>query len=179
MRTNIVFTLTGPDRVGLVEEVTGLMLGLDGNVETSRAVRLGGEFAILMLVTLPAENVERLDSAFLHMTSGGYRMTVGETEETYEAAHRGWLPYRIEVRGADHEGIIHEIAHGLSQRGINIESMDTGTSAASVSGTTLFHMTALVVVPPELPESRWISDLEDAATQANVDVNVSANGGLA
>ena len=61
MDTNIVFTLTGPDRIGLVEHVTRLMLGLDGNVETSRAVRLGGEFAILMLVTLPAENVGALD----------------------------------------------------------------------------------------------------------------------
>jgi glycine cleavage system transcriptional repressor len=173
MRTNIVFTLTGPDRVGLVEEVTRLMLDLGGNVETSRAVRLGGEFAILMLVTLPAENVAGLDSAFLHLTSSGYRMTIGETEDTYEAAHRGWRPYRIEVNGADHEGIIHEIARGLSQRGINIESMETGTSAASVSGTPLFHMNALVVVPPELPEGQWLPELHEAASQANVDVDVS------
>jgi glycine cleavage system transcriptional repressor len=173
MRTNIVFTLTGPDRVGLVEEVTRVMLELDGNVETSRAVRLGGEFAILMLVTLPAERVAELDSAFLHLTSSGYRMTFGETEDTYEAAHRGWLSYRIEVRGADHEGIIHEIAHGLSQRGINIESMDTGTAEAAVSGTPLFFMTALVAMPPELPESEWLPELQDAASHANVDVNVT------
>jgi glycine cleavage system transcriptional repressor len=173
MTTNIVFTLSGPDRVGLVEEVTRVMLELDGNVETSRAVRLGGEFAILMLVTLPSEKVANLDAEFLHFTSSGYRITFGETEDTYEAAHRGWLPYRIEVRGADHEGIIHEIAHGLSQRGINIESMDTGTTAASVSGAPLFYMTALVAVPPELPESEWLAELQDAATQANVDINVT------
>src|SRR5258708_18727058 len=29
------------------------------------------------------------------------------------------------LTGADHEGLIHEIAHHLSQRDINIESMDT------------------------------------------------------
>ncbi len=98
-------------------------------------------------------------------------MSVGETFDTYEDAHRGWLPYRIEVRGADHEGIIHEIAAGLSQRGINIESMDTGTTAASVSGAPLFHMTALVIVPPELPESEWLVELQEAAAHANVDVN--------
>ncbi len=172
MVTNIVFTLTGPDRIGLVEQVTRLMLGLDGNVETSRAVRLGGEFAILMLVTLPAENAADLDATFAGLVSEGYRVTLGETEDSYEASHRGWIPYRIEVRGADHEGIIHDITRGLSQRGINIESMDTGTSEASVSGTPLFHMTALVVVPPELPESEWIAQLQEAAADANVDVNI-------
>lgn len=172
MRRNIVFTLTGPDRVGLVEEVTRLMLELGGNVETSRAVRLGGEFAILMLVALPADKASELDAAFLHLTSSGYRMTVGETEAIGESS-QGWLPYRIEVRGADHEGIIHDIAAGLSQRGINIESMDTGTSAASVSGAPLFHMTALVAVPQKLPEGDWLPELEEAASQANVDVNVA------
>jgi glycine cleavage system transcriptional repressor len=173
MPANIVFTLTGPDRVGLVEDVTRVMLELDGNVETSRAVRLGGEFAILMLVTVPPERVGELDSGFLHLTSSGYRVTIGETEDTYEATHRGWLPYRIEVRGADHEGIIHDIAHGLSQRGISIESMDTGTSEASVSGAPLFHMTALVVVPPELPDSQWRPELQEAAGHANVDIDVT------
>jgi glycine cleavage system transcriptional repressor len=172
MTTNIVFTLTGPDRVGLVEEVTRAMLRLDGNVETSRAVRLGGEFAILMLVTLPAESADALDEAFAHLTSGGYRITVGETDESYEQAYHGWKPYRVEVNGADHEGIIHDIAHGLSTRGINIESMDTETTAASVSGAPLFHMTALVMVPPTLDESAWVGQLEEAAAQANVDVSV-------
>ncbi len=174
MRTNIVFTLSGPDRVGLVEEVTRVMLDLDGNVETSRAVRLGGEFAILMLVTLPAEELAGLEAAFLHLTSSGYRVTVGETEDTYEASHRGWLPYRIEVLGADHEGIIHDIAHGLSQRGINIESMETGTSPAPVSGALLFTMRAVVAVPRNLLEREWTADLDEACHQANVDVHVSA-----
>ena len=42
MRTNIVFTLTGTDRIGLVNDLTELLLALDGNVEASRMARLGG-----------------------------------------------------------------------------------------------------------------------------------------
>ena len=49
MRKNIVFTLTGSDKIGIVEEVTKVFLDHNGNVETSRMARLGGEFAILML----------------------------------------------------------------------------------------------------------------------------------
>jgi glycine cleavage system regulatory protein len=51
--------------------------------------------------------------------------------------------------------------------------MDTGTAEAAVSGTPLFFMTALVAVPPELPESEWLPELQDAASHANVDVNVT------
>ena len=40
-RTNVVFTLTGTDRIGLVDDITELLLALDGNVETSRMARLG------------------------------------------------------------------------------------------------------------------------------------------
>jgi len=53
MKRNLVLTLTGPDRIGIVEKVTGLLLERGGNVETSRMARLGGEFAVLMLVSLP------------------------------------------------------------------------------------------------------------------------------
>jgi glycine cleavage system transcriptional repressor len=166
MRTDIVFTLTGTDRVGIVEEVTGVLLGLDGNIETSRMVRLGGEFAMLMLVSLPDERRAEL-------VAEGFRITTSLTQ-VGENAHPGWLPYRVSVIGADHEGIIHEIAHGLSKQGVNIESMDTGTAEAPVSGTTLFSMTALVLVPPHLTETDWVGALVEAGSQANVDIEVSA-----
>jgi len=55
MRTNIVFTLTGPDRIGIVESVTKMLLGHGANVESSRMTRLGGEFAMLMLVSMPEQ----------------------------------------------------------------------------------------------------------------------------
>ncbi len=174
MRTDVVFTLTGPDRVGIVEEVTAVLLGLGGNVETSRMARLGGEFAILMLASLPAEREDDIDEAFAGLSAQGYRMTYSTTDRATAEAQRGWLRYQIDVHGADHEGIIHEIARGLSQRGITIESADTGTSRAPVSGASLFSMTALVAAPPDLSESEWTEELRDAGYQANVGITVNA-----
>lgn len=174
MRTNIVFTLTGPDRPGIVKEITKLLLDLGGNVETSRMARLGGEFAVLMLVSMPQEKLADLGRSVQGLTGRGYTVTTSPTGQAYAESHVGWLPYQIEVYGADHEGIIHEIAHTLSQFGINIESMDTATTRAPVSGAPLFSMSALVLVPPELSGRKWRSALEDAGNQANVDIRVSA-----
>ena len=174
MRTNIVLTLTGADRIGLVEEITKLLLELGGNVETSRMARLGGEFVILMLVSIPAEQLADLDRDVEYLITQGYKVTTSQTAQTYAEAHPGWLSYQIEVQGADHEGIIHQVARHLSQRGINIESMDTGTAPAPISGTPLFTMTALVAVPPNLPGQDWQVALEEVERQLNVDISVSA-----
>jgi glycine cleavage system transcriptional repressor len=176
MRTNIVFTLTGADRIGIVEEVTRLLFERGGNVETSRMARLGGEFAILMLVSIPAEQLAQLDRDVQGLVAQGYKVTTSRTEQTYAAAHAGWLPFRIAVRGADHEGIVHEVARYLSQRGINIESMDTGVTQAPVSGSPLFTMTAVVVVPPALVSQDWQVALNDVADRLNVDITVTGAG---
>ncbi len=174
MHKNIVLTLTGTDRVGIVEEVTQLLLDLGGNVETSRMARLGGEFAILMLVSIPSEQMARLDQDTEKLKAEGFKLTTSETELTYAQKHPGWLPYQIKVYGADHEGIVHEISHYLSQRGISIESADTETARAPISGTPLFIMTALVVVPPALHEQDWEAALGEVGHHLNVDIQVSA-----
>jgi glycine cleavage system transcriptional repressor len=174
MNTEIVLTLTGPDRIGIVDEVTRLLLELGGNVETSRMTRLGGAFAILMLVSMPAGKIAGLDEAIGKLTAQEYKITTNPTVRSYADSFPDWLPYQIEVSGADHEGIIHEIAHCLSQRGINVESMDTGTTQAPISGAPLFTMTAAVFVPPGLGGQEWEDELSAVGHRLNVEIKVSA-----
>lgn len=173
MRIETVLTLTGPDRVGIVEDVTRILLELGGNVGTSRMSRLGGEFAVLMLVSLPDEAIARADAAFESLREAGYVFTLGEAHAASDV-REGWEPYRVEVHGADHEGIVHGIAKGLSARGITIESAETRTEPAPTSGTPVFVMTAHVLVPPSLAGTEWIADLDEAARLAGVDVEVEA-----
>ncbi len=174
MRINIVFTLTGTDRTGIVEGITKMMLDLGGNVETSRMARLGGEFAVLMLVSLSEDLLPKLEKSIRGLENQGFSVTTSRTGQTYAESHAGWIPYKIEVYGADHEGIIHEVARTLSTHGINIESMDTSSTRAPNSGAPLFSMSALVVVPPDLPGRKWKGSLEDVGLRENVDIAVSA-----
>ena len=53
MPKNIVLTLAGQDRIGIVERITKEVLNGGGNIVGSRMARLGGEFAMLMLVSVP------------------------------------------------------------------------------------------------------------------------------
>ena len=177
MRRNLVLTLTGPDQIGIVDRVTEAVLRDGGNVEASRMARLGGEFAVLMLVSVPAEGLDQLCRGILGLQDEGYAVAARETQQTDPARYAGWVPYQIEVTGADHEGIIHNITHRLAEHGINIESMDTGTVTASMSGTPLFTMAAVILVPPELAYRTLQSDLQNGADDLNVDIDVSPHKG--
>jgi glycine cleavage system transcriptional repressor len=175
MRASAVLTLTGPDKVGIVEEVSRELLGVGANVEASRMARLGGEFAMLVLLSLPADSLDRLADASALLRSRGYKVTTSVTGPSDVQSHPGWLSYRVDVEGADHEGIVHEIAAGLAKKGITIESAETFTQIAPHSGSLLFCMSAVVAVDPGLDEVSWTASLRDAANLANVDVRVTKN----
>ena len=171
MSKNIVLTLTGHDKVGIVDNVTSLIVKHGGNVESSRMARLGGEFAMLMLISLAENELAGLDKDFAQLRGENYQVLLVPTEDD-STKYKGWLPYQIEVTGADHEGIIHEISHHLASQGINIESMDTSSTPAPMSGTPLFMMKGIVLVPPKLNFHTWSDALEEIGEKLNVSVKV-------
>ena len=128
-----------------------------------------------MLVSMPEDRIAGLDGDLAALAADGYKVTTTPTDRSDAGTHPDWLPYRIEVEGADHEGIIHEVAHYLSGRGINIESVDSETTPAPVSGSPLFAMTAQVVAPPTLAGQGWEAGLEEIADRLNLEIRVSAS----
>jgi glycine cleavage system transcriptional repressor len=176
MQTDFVLALTGPDRIGIVDELTGLLLRRGGNVATSRMARLGGEFAVLMLVAMPADRFPGLEDDLEGLAAQGYTFTITGTRADGGGAgpRPGWTAYRIEVEGADHEGIIHEVAHFLSERGVNIEAMDSECLPGATSGVPLFSMTAEVVAPPGLDAAGLRAGLDAIGRRKNLDIRAVA-----
>jgi glycine cleavage system transcriptional repressor len=172
MSRNFVLTVTGPDRVGIVDDVTGVVLNRGGNVETSRMTRLGGEFAVMMLVTIPEDKAEGLEADFGPLVDQGYRAAVVPARAEPDHGAAGWDPYHIEIDGADHEGIIHEVAHHLAAHGISIEEMDSESAPASTSGVPLFSMRALVLAPPDADDA-WAEGLREIGWRLNLEVDVA------
>ena len=56
MQSPLVMTIIGPDRTGLVESVARVVADHGGNWLESRMCRLGGDFAGILRVEIPAEN---------------------------------------------------------------------------------------------------------------------------
>jgi glycine cleavage system transcriptional repressor len=171
MRKQLVLTASGRDRVGIVEELTELLLQFEGNVESSRMVRLGGDFAVLLFVTAPEDKVVSLRDALSEVHFARFDIQtrlseVAEAEDTSAAA------CAITVLGADHMGIIHQISRYLANQGINVETLTTEVVAAPMSGTPLFTMSAVVKVPPQLEVEDLREALEFIGEEVGVDTKV-------
>ena len=172
MKINLVISLIGHDKVGLVEELSKIVVDSQGNIEASRMAHLGGEFATLMFVTVPSDFYEDLSTKVNKLTDDGFKIIITETKHPDSSSYSGWLPYQIEVNGADHEGIIHKISRQIAGFGINIESMDTNVIKAPISGTPLFTLSAVVFVPPDQTHHELIEKLQIVGDDLNVDIEV-------
>ena len=172
MRKQMGLTAVGRDRSGVVEEFTKLILHYDGNIEASRMVRLGGDFALLVFVSAPEDRVFELRRAVddLHYTK--FDVLTRLSEVGMEAEDPQVNRCTITVLGADHMGIINQVAQYLAEQGINLESMHTEVSAAPMSGTPLFTMSAEVVVPPRLTVGDLREAMEFIADEMGVDTKV-------
>ncbi len=172
MTKNLVITLIGKDEIGIVDKVTNMILKYQGNVVESKMARLGGEFAMLLQVDANADKMKTLEETIVKLEDEGYQVFYKETTDEATDKFKGWLPYEIEVTGADHEGIIHNVTHRLVENGINIESVDTKTASAPMSGTALFTMNAVVLAPPKKTIHAWAEDLDEVAAEMNVDIEI-------
>ena len=171
MRKQLVLTASGRDRVGIIEEMTELLLRYEGNVESSRMVRLGGDFALLMFVSSPEEKIHDLRSALSEVHYAKYDIH-SRLSEVFEPEETSAVPCAITVLGADHMGIIHQVTRYLSEQGINLETMTTEVTSAPMSGTPLFAMSAIVKVPPQLSVDDLREALEFIGEETGIDTKV-------
>ncbi len=172
VRKQLVLTASGHDRPGILEEVTRLIVRHQGNVESGRFQRLGGDFAMLMFVSAPEEEIVALRAALDELHFVKFDVQTRLSEVAAPAAESGGITCAINVMGADHMGIIYQITSYLAEQGINVETMTTEVVSAPMSGTPLFTMSAVVLVPPKLSIEDLREALEYIGDEVGVDTQV-------
>jgi glycine cleavage system regulatory protein len=173
--TALTLTLIGPDRPGLVRALSERIAAVGGNWLESRMARLAGQFAGILLVDIPAGEVDRFIADLHALEDKGLRATVerGLREEP-PAQHRTLL---LELVGQDRPGIVREIAQALAGRGVNIEELTTRVVSGSFSGESLFEAQAKLRVPPEVPADDLQDLLEKLANELMVDISLDQPAG--
>jgi glycine cleavage system regulatory protein len=131
----LVISFIAADRPGIVERLSEVVAARGGNWEEARLARLGGKFAGLALVRLPAGAAGDLESDLTALTEEGIDCRVTEAgEET--AAGAG---ITLDVMGPDRPGIVHEVTRALAAAGISLRRMESSVRSAPMSAEPLFH----------------------------------------
>ena len=167
-KSYLVLTAVGPDRPGLVNEISSLVLSAGANLEDSRMAILGGEFALLMLISGEAKAVTRVEQGAGEVGSRlGLRMLVKATTSPQPA--RDCLPYEIRVTGVDRPGIVQRVAAVLAGRGVNVASLESRLAYAPESGTPMFTLEAALQIPSALALADLRRELASACDAENWD----------
>ena len=168
-----MLTAIGPDRPGLVDAISDFILQCGCNLEDSRMAILGGEFAMLILVSGDSNALDKLlKGAQKAGEKAGLAAQARRTKAPAEAAPKGTIPYDLEAFSMDHPGIVHHVAEFLADRHINIRALDTRVTNAPVTGLPLFSLHATIDVPAQHNLAEIRRELEKIAAQQNIDIEL-------
>jgi glycine cleavage system regulatory protein len=167
MQISLVITLIGADRTGLVESVARVVAEHGGNWLESRMCRLGGEFAGILRIEIPAEKRSALLDALQKIP--GLNVTI-RSDETKIPALQG-RQTKCEIIGSDRPGIVREITSALARANVNVEEFSSEVVSAPMSGETLFKASARLQLSENCDLAALKRDLEKIAADLLVDVS--------
>jgi glycine cleavage system regulatory protein len=164
---DLVLTLIGRDRPGLVEAVAQRVSASGGNWLESRMAHLAGHFTGLLHVEVADDRVRALEAALADLESVGLHVVVHGGDA--RAAERP-RTMRLEATGQDHPGIVRDISQVLVRHRVNIAELTTDRLSAPMAGGPLFVARARLEVPAGLDTERLRRDLETIAHDLMVDL---------
>lgn len=168
---DLVLTLIGPDRPGIVESVAAPIAAHGGNWLESRMAHLAGQFAGILRVEVPDAKAAALAEALRGLQAKGLRITVESGPRPAAPASRRALV--VDLVGLDRPGIVREISRVLAERGVNIEELVTDRTPAPMSAELLFRSRARVNVPEGLDAGELRARLEKLAADLMVQVTLA------
>ncbi|MDH5484250.1 MAG: glycine cleavage system protein R [Gammaproteobacteria bacterium] len=172
MNNLLAITAIGEDRPGIVDDLTSILLENNLNIEDSHMCVLGGEFAIILLVTGSAAAITHIQQQHDQLEQAlRLNLLIKPTQE--KQAPINAIAYNLKVVGMDHPGIVNRLSRFLSSRNINIEDLETDSYPAPHTGTPMFSVNMIVDIPNDLATSKLRDEFMELCDEQNLDAHFS------
>jgi glycine cleavage system transcriptional repressor len=172
-KDHLILTAIGPDQVGLVQKISEFISRHGCNIEDSKMAVFCGEFAVIVLISGDGVKLVKVARDYREIeTETGLAISI-KTPSTRKATD-SFLPYRLTASCMDHPGIVYQLSAILSSMGVNIESMETKTYAAPVSGTPIFQLEADLSVPTRTNIGALRERFAEIQKEENIDIDLTA-----
>ena len=164
---DLVFTLLGPDRPGIVKEISALVREHGGNWLESSLSHLAGHFAGLVRVTVSAERRSGLLDALSALEVSGLKVVVAD--KAGSMLDQG-TRVAFEVTANDRPGLIEELTGALSKLEVNVIELHTSAESAPMATEMLFVAQFDVALPGNIDEESLSSRLEQLSDDIMIDM---------
>lgn len=175
MGTYYIVSAIGRDRPGFVHGIASATAQAGGNIAQQRSTRMAGEYALLMLVSIPGDPPAQASWQRGLESLRGDDMWIQVRHALADAASRpqGARPATLVVSGADNPGIIDAVTLVLYERDINLEAMEFDTEPAPMTGDDLFRMTANLAIPGSVDANELDDQFRDLEADLNINIDLS------
>jgi len=167
----LIITAVGPDRPGIVGELTGNLHSAGANLLDSRMVNLRGQFAIVVLIEI-AEDAAAMIERELPSTGKQIGLTLSVTRQITAPKPVGGLSYRLKTYSSDQPGIVARLTNLLRSHAVNIEELSAWQESAAFAGTAIFMTEMRLTIPPQVALRTLRSELETLCNELNCDVDL-------
>lgn len=181
MNESLVMTIIGGDRPGLVELVAACVVDHGGNWLESRMCHLGGRFAGIARIEVPADRLAELKRALHGLEADGLRLVVesgggdGGAGGVSPSTGSGQAA-TLELVGNDRPGILRTVTGVLAAHGVNVEELSSECVSAPMGGGDIFQARARVLVPGHVKLDDVRRDLEKVGADLMVDLKLRPEG---
>ena len=173
MTAKLVISALGVDRPGIVNELSNVIYTHELNIEDSRMTVLGGEFAVLLLVSgnqSAIDQFQKIAGDIEHSLQ--MRLLIKATTDT--ASISDTIPYSVEVSSLDNPGIVNNIANFFSSRNINIVNLETERYAAPHTGSPMFALHMTIGISAETNIASLRDEFSDICDELNLDAELTS-----
>jgi glycine cleavage system transcriptional repressor len=173
MTTKLVISALGVDRPGIVNELSNVIYTHDLNIEDSRMTVLGGEFAVLLLVSGSQSSIDqfqKISSEVEHSLQ--MKLLIKATSDTTSVGDS--IPYSVEVAALDNPGIVNNIANFFSSRNINIVNLETERYAAPHTGSPMFALHMTIGISAETNIANLRDEFSNICDELNLDAELTS-----
>ena len=168
MNKSIVLTVIADDQPGVIKTVSAVLDSHRGNWTQSSMSSLAGQFAGILLVSVPGENADACVEELHALERVGLRVIahVGSAASHIGETH----VYELNLVGNDRKGIVHDITTVLTRHNVNVNNLESVVESASMGGGELFKANAQLIVPAGADIDALEEELEDLANELMVDI---------
>lgn len=167
MIVNLIMTVLGTDRPGLVNSLADAVSRHGGNWLESRMARLSGHFAGIVRIECPQAAAEKLIAELDGPGIPGLTIQLVQESTAQETTRRS---ITIDILGNDRPGIVRELSAAIAGAGGNVEELITGLESAPMSGQPMFRAKGLVSVPEHTDSADLRTAIEALSGEFTVDV---------
>jgi glycine cleavage system transcriptional repressor len=174
-RAHFAVTIISKDRPGIVADTTEVLFRLGCNIEDSSCTMLGGDFAMILIVTHEKPFTKsRLSDEFRilqEQTGLVVHLRTLHEDEIYPVKDEGELCL-ISVYGSDQPGIVFRVTRALADLKVNITDLNTRLTGTREAPVYILMLEA--ILPKHLSIEHTSELLEPLRRELAVEIGVRA-----